>query len=70
MLLSLLMPTMTSRQRVFAQLYETLQTQIRMSRWASEVEILVELDGGEASIGQKRNVLVDRASGLFGLLRP
>jgi len=65
MLLSLLIPTMTSRQQVFTQLYEALQIQIRTSQWASEVEILIELDGGEASIGQKRNALVGRASGLF-----
>lgn len=65
MLLSLLIPTITSRQQLFAQLYESLQLQIRESQWASEVEILFELDSGEASIGQKRNVLVSRASGLF-----
>jgi hypothetical protein len=46
MLLSLLIPTMTSRQ-AFAELCETLQLQVRASRWASEVEILVELDSGK-----------------------
>jgi len=65
MLLSLLIPTITSRSQLFAQLHESLHRQICASRWASEVEILFELDGGEASIGYKRNVLVSRASGQF-----
>ena len=65
MLLSLLIPTITSRQRLFSILFETLKLQILASRWASEVEVLFELDSGEVSIGQKRNILLGRATGQF-----
>jgi glycosyltransferase involved in cell wall biosynthesis len=65
MLLSLLIPTLESRQAVFQNLLTTLNVQIRTSSFASQVEVLYELDGGEASIGLKRNNLIARASGLF-----
>ncbi|MEN6534696.1 MAG: glycosyltransferase [Bryobacteraceae bacterium] len=65
MLLSLLIPTVESRQHLFSRLAENLNTQIRESRWAHEVEVLHALDDGRQSIGEKRNRLIERASGRF-----
>lgn len=65
MLLSLLIPTLQSRHLQFFRLVTTLEDQIRVTRWASQVEVLHFLDDGENSIGRKRNELVARASGLF-----
>ncbi|MCU1336845.1 MAG: hypothetical protein JWO19_2426 [Bryobacterales bacterium] len=65
MILSLLIPTIESRQHLFSQLLEGLNAQIRASRWASQVEVMHHLDRGENSIGHKRNELIDRASGRF-----
>lgn len=65
MLLSLLIPTIESRQHLFRRLRESLNTQIKASRWASDVEVLHALDDGTQPIGQKRNQLIERASGRF-----
>jgi glycosyltransferase involved in cell wall biosynthesis len=64
-LLSLLIPTLKCRAAVFQDLLTALNGQISTSPFASKVEVLCELDGGEASIGRKRNNLIARASGLF-----
>ena len=65
MLLSLLIPTLESRSELFEQLYTELNRQIREGGWSTDAEILSEKDSGERSIGEKRNHLIERASGLF-----
>jgi glycosyltransferase involved in cell wall biosynthesis len=45
------------------KLCDSLQQQIQSSVWNSQVEVLFELDNGELSIGRKRNLLMERASG-------
>jgi glycosyltransferase involved in cell wall biosynthesis len=65
MILSLLMLTLESRRHLFNQLFGELSRQIRESEWAGDVEILVDCDGGEKPIGEKRNSLIQRAQGTF-----
>ncbi len=65
MLLSLLIPTIEARHELFSSLVSGLNTQIRASRRVSQVEVLHCLDDGTQSIGQKRNHLIERASGCF-----
>jgi glycosyltransferase involved in cell wall biosynthesis len=65
MLLSLLIPTIESRQGLFSQLTSRLNDQIRVSPWAEQVEVLHHVDRGECSIGYKRNLLIGKACGLF-----
>jgi len=62
--ISILIPTMTSRKGLF----ETVRAEIQ--RQAAEcpqirTEILWESDNGELTLGQKRNVLVDRCTGRY-----
>jgi len=64
-LLSVLIPTLESRQHSFATLRQKLQDQIQRHGLESEVEILSFPDSGDLSIGYKRNALLDRASGAF-----
>lgn len=61
---SILIPTMTPRKSLF----EVVRAEIQ--RQAAEcpqirVEILWESDNGELTLGQKRNVLVDRCTGRY-----
>jgi glycosyltransferase involved in cell wall biosynthesis len=65
MLLSILIPTMTSRRVLFARMQADLDAQIRKSGYENEVEILALEDDGTVSTGSKRNQLMSRASGNF-----
>ena len=58
MRLSILIPTLTDRIESFNKLYHSLNTQA-----TDEVEILVLSDSGEATIGTKRNLLLEAAKG-------
>lgn len=61
MKLSILIPTITERSEQFKQLLATINHQIA----GESVELLWDLDNREKSIGQKRNELVEKASGEY-----
>ena len=60
-MLSILIPTLTDRERMLSRLMDKLNSIIRNY----PVEILIEEDQGQLTTGAKRNKLVDRANGLF-----
>ena len=65
MLLSILIPTLISRRTLFARMYTHLAAQIHRCGCQHEVEVLHLEDDGQQSIGIKRNVLVEKATGRF-----
>ena len=62
--ISILIPTMKSRENLFRQVLTEVQRQIRETP-EIRVEVIWESDNGELTLGQKRNVLVDRCSGTY-----
>jgi glycosyltransferase involved in cell wall biosynthesis len=62
--ISILIPTMTPRKRLFEQVLSEIQKQARECP-ELKTEILWESDNGELTLGQKRNVLMDRCSGKY-----
>jgi len=62
--ISILIPTMKVRERLFQQVLAEVQRQIRETP-EIRVEVLWESDNGELTLGQKRNVLMDRCSGKY-----
>lgn len=62
--ISILMPTMHSRRVLFADALKEVQKQIAETP-EIKVEVLWEADNGELTLGQKRNVLIDRCSGKY-----
>lgn len=60
--LSILIPTLSSRQHMFEHIYGQLNYQIG-EKYKDEVEVLYERDNGEKTIGEKRNILMQRAKG-------
>jgi len=64
-LLSILIPTIESRQESFLRLHQKLCDQIRRHALQPEVEILTLPDNGQLSIGHKRNTLLAQARGAF-----
>jgi glycosyltransferase involved in cell wall biosynthesis len=58
--LSILVPTLESRANLLARLLSILSPQL-----TDAVEVLTELDDGTRSIGDKRNALLERASGEY-----
>lgn len=62
--ISILIPTMKSRERLFEQVLTEVQRQVKETP-EIRVEVLWESDNGELTLGQKRNVLVDRCSGRY-----
>jgi len=65
MIFSVLIPTLESRRAQFRHLCEHLTSQVRAAHLENSVEILHERDDRQASIGAKRNALVNRACGRF-----
>ena len=65
MLLSILTPTLNRRAHLYERVNTELHRQIMAGGYTEVVELLYSLDDGERSIGDKRNELVHRASGLF-----
>ncbi len=63
MKLSILIPTLHSRVRCFTHIHDRLTTMIEP--YKDEVEIVVEVDGGEITVGAKRNLLIKRAKGEY-----
>lgn len=63
MKLSILIPSLYNRAGMLLSLLGSLEQQINDNGVAAEVELLVELDSGEKSIGEKRNTLLQKAKG-------
>lgn len=64
-LLSVLIPTLASRQKSFAALTAKLRDQIAAGSLEGQVEIVPLLDDGGLTVGAKRNRLLDSARGEF-----
>jgi glycosyltransferase involved in cell wall biosynthesis len=62
--ISILIPTMKSRENLFRQVLAEIQKQSAECPLL-RTEILWESDNGELTLGQKRNVLMDRCSGKY-----
>lgn len=62
--ISILIPTMKSREKLFHQVLAEVKRQIRETPEIN-VEVLWESDNGEMTLGQKRNVLMDRCQGKY-----
>lgn len=62
--ISILIPTMTPRKALFEQVLAEIQ---RQAHGCPQIrtEILWESDNGELTLGQKRNVLMDRCTGKY-----
>src|SRR3990167_7766463 len=61
MLLSILIPTLTSRRARFEWIHAKLMDQIRACGWEHRIEILSLADRGEVPTWTKRNALMARA---------
>lgn len=64
-LLSILIPTMPNRRDVRNSLCAKLRKQIKELRYEGSIEILIDEDSGEATIGEKRTSLVRRSHGEY-----
>jgi hypothetical protein len=62
--ISILIPTMTPRKALFERVLAEVYRQANEC-WKLRTEILWESDNGELTLGQKRNVLMDRCSGKY-----
>lgn len=62
--ISILIPTMKHREPLFAQVLAEIKKQATQCPQI-RTEILWESDNGEMTLGQKRNVLMDRCSGKY-----
>jgi glycosyltransferase involved in cell wall biosynthesis len=62
--ISILIPTMTPRKALFDQVLAEIQKQAAECPQI-RTEILWESDNGELTLGQKRNVLMDRCTGTY-----
>lgn len=62
--ISILIPTMKPREKLFRQVLAEIQRQAAECPQI-RTEILWESDNGELTLGQKRNVLMDRCSGKY-----
>lgn len=65
--LSILIPTITGRELAFNALYNKLQTQLDNSGIWNEVEIKSECDDRTMSIGNKRQLLLNKCYGEFAV---
>jgi len=61
-LLSILIPTVVGRER---ELYNLIQVLNKQDAYENGVQILVETDNKEISIGEKREILYQKSGGLF-----
>lgn len=62
--ISILIPTMKQREQLFRRVLAEVERQIRDTP-EIRVEVLWESDNGEMTLGQKRNVLMDRCKGKY-----
>lgn len=65
MLLSILIPTLASRQDQCLSLVDTLLDQVERANLIGLVEIITQYDEGQKSIGTKRNELIQKAKGKY-----
>lgn len=65
MKLSILIPSLTERSESFNKLILELQNQIERYEAIDEVQILSLIDNREKSIGEKRNILLQKAQGKY-----
>lgn len=63
--LSILIPTMYKRAVSFNRLLKNLQDQIKELKAETVVNVLMSIDRGEKSVGEKRNLLVEAATGHY-----
>lgn len=63
--LSILIPTLMEREKLLAPLLAALSLQIHEAGLQEEVEVLTFPDNRGATVGAKRNSLIDRATGQF-----
>ena len=61
---SILIPTMKSREPLFREVLSEVERQISEITTA-KIEVLYESDNGELTLGAKRNLLINRASGKY-----
>lgn len=64
-LLSIMLPTTIDRRKTFYQLLELITKQINKLDASELVEILIDEDNKEKSIGKKRQDLLERATGKY-----
>lgn len=62
-LISILIPTITGREKQFEKLYNKLYSQLKNEGIWNEVEIVSECDDRTMSIGDKRQLLLSRSYG-------
>ena len=65
--LTICIPTVVGREEYFTNLYAKLDLQRKLSGHEHEIEIIYEKDNKEISIGAKRNILYNRAKGLYSV---
>jgi len=63
--LSILIPTLASRQEQCLTLVDSLLDQVEFNGLVGQVEIITQYDSGEKSIGTKRNELIQKAKGEY-----
>lgn len=63
--LSILIPSLFKRIDMLAGLLKELERQIQECNAKDDVEIITEIDNGQFSIGEKRNILLHKAKGEF-----
>lgn len=64
-LLSILIPSLTSRDHLLKHMVQELMRQKESCDLKYQVEIVLLIDDGENSTGHKRNVLIDMAKGVY-----
>lgn len=64
-ILSILIPTTPDREKVLYELLYSLHLQIETGKFQPFVEILIETDNKELSVGKKRQMLLERAKGKY-----
>lgn len=64
-LLTIMLPTTIDRRDVFKLLLDSIQKQISENNYQDEIEVIIDEDNKEKSIGKKRQDLLERANGLY-----
>jgi glycosyltransferase involved in cell wall biosynthesis len=64
-ILSILIPSTTDRKEMTDKLYHYLQAQVLFSNLDEKVEIIVDMDNKEVSIGAKRQRMIEKAKGKY-----
>jgi glycosyltransferase involved in cell wall biosynthesis len=65
--LSICIPTVKGREKTFESLYREICLQIEQHNLKKEVQVVVEKDNKEISIGAKRDKMYKKAKGLFSV---